>query len=139
MFHKKEFHDLVLSPHESTLGIQDAYDAGMWKTFLFNPLDSTEGFLSDPQNIALLLNIDWFKPYKRSEYKVSAVMLTILNLPREERFKDKWTMIVGIIPGPTEPKGNINTYLKPLVDDLLSLCGVAYICTQMEVLRKHVY
>lgn len=50
-------------------------------------------------------------------------MLTILNLPREERFKDKWTMIVGIIPGPTEAKSNINTYLKPLVDDLLSLWG----------------
>ena len=102
--HKKEFRDLVLSPHESTLGIPDA--------FVFSPLDNTEAFLSDPKNIALLLNIDWFKPYKRSEYKVSAVMLTIINLPREERFKDKWTMIAGIISGPTEPKGNIKTLIS---------------------------
>ena len=29
--------------------------------------------------------------------------------------------VVGIIPGPTEPKGNINSYLKPVVDDLMSL------------------
>ena len=50
MFHKKEFRDLVLSPHESTLGIQDIYDADMWKTFLFNRLDNTEAFLSDPKN-----------------------------------------------------------------------------------------
>ena len=46
MFHKKEFRDLVLSP---TLGIQDAYDADMWKTFLFNPLDSTKAFFLIPK------------------------------------------------------------------------------------------
>ena len=48
-------------------------------------------------------------------------MMTVLNVPRAERFKERWTMILGIIPGPTEPKGNINTFLKPLVDDLLLL------------------
>ena len=45
-------------------------------------------------------------------------MLSVLNLPRRERFRKKWTMIVGIIPGPTEPKIHLNTFLKPLVDDL---------------------
>ena len=30
-------------------------------------------------------------------------------------------MILGVIPGPTEPKGHINTFLKPIVDDLLDL------------------
>lgn len=43
-------------------------------------------------------------------------MMTVLNLPREERFKTKWTMI---LPGPTEPKVNINT----LVDNLMLLWG----------------
>ena len=65
--------------------------------------------------------MDWFKPFKRSEYKVAALMLSVLNLPRRERFRKKWTMIVGIIPGPTEPKIHSNTFLKPLVDDLLCL------------------
>ena len=41
---------------------------------------------------------------------------------------------VGIIPGPTEPKGNINTYLMPLVDDVMFVGW-----TQMEVSSKHVY
>ena len=59
-----------------------------------------------------------FKPFKRSEYKVSAIMMTVLNLPREVRFRKKWTMVLGVIPGPTEPKRNINTFLKPIVDDL---------------------
>ena len=48
-------------------------------------------------------------------------MISVLNLPRQERCKTKWTMIVGVIPGPSEPKGNINTSLAPLVDDLLLL------------------
>ena len=32
--------------------IQDVYDADMWKTFLFSPLDNTEAFLSDPKTFA---------------------------------------------------------------------------------------
>eukprot|EP00731_Ephydatia_muelleri_P008580 Em0004g918a len=80
-----------------------------------------DNILENQQNDILLLNVDWFKPFQRSEYKVSAIMMTVLNLPRSERFKSKWTMILGVIPGPTEPKGNINTFLKPIVDDLISL------------------
>ena len=48
-------------------------------------------------------------------------MLSVLNLPRRERFRKKWTMVVGILPGPTEPRIHLNTFLKPLVDDLLCL------------------
>ena len=59
--------------------------------------------------------------FKRSEYKVSAIMRTVLNLPRKERFKTEWTMILGVIPEPCEPKTHINTYLKPIIDDLLLL------------------
>ena len=99
----------------------DVYDATIWKEFSSSPLNPSVPFLSDPNNVALLLNVDWFKPFKRSEYKVSAIMMTVLNLPREERFKEEWKMVLGVIPGPTEPKGNINTFLKPLVDDLILL------------------
>ena len=35
-------------------------------------------------------------------------------------------MIVGIIPGPSKPSMNINSYLKPLVDELALLwAGIA--------------
>ena len=100
---------------------QDVYDGEIWKEFLENPLDTSVPFLSNQNNIGLMLNVDRFKPFKRSEYKVADLMMTVLNLPRAEKFKERWTMILGIIPGPTEPKGNINTFLKPLVDDLLLL------------------
>ena len=35
-------------------------------------------------------------------------------------------MVLGIIPGPTEPKGNINTFLSPIIEDLLLLWNGVY-------------
>ena len=51
-------------------------------------------FLSIPNNLCLGLNIDWFNPFEEN------------------------IILVGIIPGPNEPKDNINTYLAPLVREL---------------------
>ena len=45
--------------------------------------------------------------------------MSVLNLPRECRFKQENTILVGLIPGPHEPSHDINTFLKPLVEDLL--------------------
>ena len=47
--------------------------------------------------------------------------MVIENLPRGERFKPENVIVVGCIPGPKEPKGNVNSFLKPLVDELLEL------------------
>lgn len=49
------------------------------------------------------------------------IYLTILNLPRTLRYKTENLIIVGIIPGPREPEHNINSYLQPLVSELLTL------------------
>ena len=51
-------------------------------------------------------------------YSMGAIYLSILNLPRHLRFKEH---IVGLIPGPKEPKLAINSYLIPLVQELLLL------------------
>ena len=40
------------------------------------------------------------------------------NLPRSERYKEENVILVGIIPGPREPKRTINSFLAPLVKDL---------------------
>jgi len=66
------------------------------------------------------MNVDWFKPFKRSEYKVDGIYLNILNLPRTEQYNAKWTMLIGLIPGPAEPRENINSFLKLLVDDFMA-------------------
>ena len=49
------------------------------------------------------------------------IYLAIENLPRSERFKTENVILVGCIPGPREPKRNINTFLSPMVDELLEL------------------
>ena len=47
--------------------------------------------------------------------------LVLLNLPRLEIFKWKNVVVLGIIPGPKEPLLTINTYLKPIVNELLHI------------------
>ena len=95
MFKYKQFCVLLKQHRHNSDGILvDVYDGKLWKEFQANPLNPSESLLPNSNNISLLLNVDRFKPFKRSEYKVSAIMMTVLNLPRTERFKHKWTMVL---------------------------------------------
>lgn len=98
--------------------LKDVYDGLIWKEF--HTYDG-EPFLSEPFTFGLMMNIDWFKVYKHSEYKVGAIYLTIINLPRALRFRQENVILIGLIPGPCEPDLTVNTYLAPLVDELLKL------------------
>ena len=49
------------------------------------------------------------------------IYLAIENLPRSERFKVENIVLVGCIPGPREPKHDINSFLSPMVDELIEL------------------
>jgi hypothetical protein len=69
----------------------DIKDSLVWKEFS----DENANFFSKKYNFGLMLSVDWFRPFKRSEYKVAALLITVLNLPRKERFKKKWTIIAG--------------------------------------------
>ena len=42
-----------------------------------------------------------------------------MNLPYYLRFKRAFVILVGLIPGPRKPKRDINSYLRPLVGELL--------------------
>jgi hypothetical protein len=95
--------------------LEDIYDGNIWKEYqqcLGSP------FLSEPFSFAFVLNIDWFQPYTHTTSSIGVIYLTVLNLPRIVRYKRKNVILVGIIPGPHEPKDNINSFLKPLVDEL---------------------
>ncbi len=50
-----------------------------------------------------------------------SIYIAIQNLPRRVRYLTENVLLVGVIPGPHEPKGDINTYLKPLVNELKEL------------------
>ena len=76
------------------------------------------GTLSSTNLIGLLINIDWFQPFKHISYSVGVIYAVIINLPRSMRYKDENVVIIGIIPGPHEPKTHINSYLGPFVNEL---------------------
>lgn len=97
--------------------LQDVYDGKIWKEF---QVHDGVPFLSLPHNFAFTINLDWFQPFKHSTYSIGAIYLTIMNLPRTVRNKQENVLLVGLLPGPSEPS-NINGYLKPLVNELNEL------------------
>ena len=53
-----------------------------------------------------------------TEYSVGVIYLVVLNLPRSKRYLRENIILSAIIPGPTEPKLTMNSFLKPLVIEL---------------------
>ena len=91
-------------------------------------------FLSVPYNFGFILNIDWFQPYVHTQYSLGAIYLAVLNLSRSIRYLRENILLIGIIPGPKEPKKHVNTYLTPLVNDLKHLWnGVVMTNTKKEL------
>lgn len=93
--------------------LKDVYDGAVWKQFQSLFLSSLA--------VGVMLNIDWFQPYSHTVSSVGVVYLTIMNLSRHIRSKRENIILLGIIPGPGEPSHDINTYLTPLVEELLLL------------------
>ena len=102
----------------------DIYDGKVWHNF---KVVQGRPFLIQSNNLCLKLNLDWFNPFKHVQYSVGVIYLVVENLPRADRYKLENIIIVGCIPGPKEPKKHINTYLRPLVDELLGLWQGKYL------------
>ena len=96
--------------------LSDIYDGN-----ICNSYQQYEGqaLLSDSGFIALTMNMDFFQPYKHLQYSLGAIYCTVMNLPRTDRFKVENVLLIGLIPGSHEPEEDINSYLKPFVDELL--------------------
>ena len=93
----------------------DIFDGRVWKDFSSPEM---QNFLSSPHSYLLTMNVDWFQPYERHTYSLGAIYLTIQNLPRNVRFKPENVILVGVLPGPREPRRTVNSYLTPLVIEL---------------------
>ena len=114
----------------------DVYDGRVWKQFCGK---GKKRFLQYPGNFLLLMNMDFFQPFTHTTYSVGVIYCVILNLPRELRYKFENIIVISIIPGPQEPKLNINTYLKPFVEELQELYkGVVLPCPGGAVTQRHV-
>lgn len=95
--------------------LKDVYDGKIWSEFMnYNGTP----FLSKPFSFGLMINVDWFQPYKHVQYSVGAIYLIILNLPRHMRNKTENIILLGIMPGPHESSYNVNSYITPLVEEL---------------------
>lgn len=96
----------------------DVFEGRVWRDFqTFNG----SSFLASPRNYGFMLNVDWMQPFDHTPYSVGVLYLVLMNLPRSERFKRQNIFLVGIIPGPNEPRININSFLAPLVDEFIKL------------------
>ena len=103
------------SLNNGTDQIHDIYDGNIWKEFQYingNPA------LANKYVYGLMANVDWFQPFKLTQASVGAIYVTVLNLPYHCRFKRENTILLGIIPGPSEPSRDINQYLNPFVKEL---------------------
>ena len=113
----------------------DVYDGRVWKQFC----TEQNKFLQYPGNFLLLMNMDFFQPFTHTTYSVGVIYCVILNLPREIRYKFENMIVISVIPGPQEPKLNINTYLKPLVEELQELYkGVVLPCSDGITTQRHI-
>lgn len=96
---------------------RDVYDGRIWRELVNN-----KKYLQHRGELAFMLNLDWFQPFKNCTYSVGVLYLAINNLPRRIRFKSENIIVVSIIPGPGEPNTTqLYSYVKPLVDELLQL------------------
>lgn len=107
--------------------LADITDGRVWKE-LVSALSIEENAINI---LGLLINVDWFQPYKHVSYSVGVIYAVVTNLPRCLRYKNENVIIIGIIPGPHEPKLHINSYLGPLVSELLELKSGQWFITSM--------
>lgn len=116
---------------------RDVFDGRIWKDY--QTISGTP-FLTSEYSFALMLNVDWFEPFTHTKYPVGVIYLVVMNLPRHLRFKREHIILLGIIPGPCEPKHDINSFLQPLVEELLQFwTGVQLqVQTSIDVVEKTV-
>ena len=115
----------------------DVYDGEVWQKFCSQEFNN---FLCTPHSYLLNINVDWFQPFVRgTTYSTGAIYLTVQNLPRHERYLQSNLILVGLLPGPSEPKSTMNSYLTPLVEELHELWnGVVISESKQHYLVVHV-
>lgn len=96
--------------------MSDVYDGDVW-----HELRQPGELLYERGNVVLILNHDNFNPFNIKDYSMGAIYATIPNLPREERYKKENLILIGLIPGPKEVQGDINSFLSPLIAELREL------------------
>jgi hypothetical protein len=65
------------------------------------------------------MGTDDINPFKNNSiYSTWSIVLMILNLPRWLCNKQKYIIMSGLISGPQQLENDIDTYFRPLIEDL---------------------
>ncbi|XP_021726589.1 uncharacterized protein LOC110693724 [Chenopodium quinoa] len=83
-------------------------------------------FASEPRNVRLGLCTDGFAPHGQfgGQYSCWPVILTPYNLPPSMCMKRQFMFLSLLVPGPKNPKGNLDVYMQPLIHELKQLWEV---------------
>jgi len=73
--------------------------------------------LTDQRNFALSLGVDGVRPFQLAKISVFVILARILNTPPRSRGKKENTLLVAIVPGPTEMK-SVDPYLIPFLEEM---------------------
>ena len=77
-------------------------------------------FFSNLNNLGIILNLDWFAPYKYvSNYSVGLIYGVVANIKRHERYTQPNTFMLGVIPNLEKEPASVNSFLDLFVDDRL--------------------
>ncbi|XP_065857931.1 uncharacterized protein [Euphorbia lathyris] len=94
-------------------------DSEAWKHFN----NTNQSFAAESRNVRLGLSTDGFQPFGQSgkQYSSWPIILTPYNLPPWMCMKDKYMFLTALVPGPNNPKHNIDVFFQPLIYELLNL------------------
>ncbi|XP_021716595.1 uncharacterized protein LOC110684442 [Chenopodium quinoa] len=83
-------------------------------------------FASEPHNVRLGLCTDGFAPHGKfgGQYSCWPVILTPYNLLPSICMKRQFMFLSLLVPGPKNPKGNLDVYMQPLIEELKQLWEV---------------
>lgn len=91
--------------------VQDIWDGNFIKQL------KDEGFFSDKRDLALGVSMDGIQMFQIGDFEVTPVIITNFNLPPSERYNTTSQIVLGVIPGPSQPQ-DLNSFLWPIVDEL---------------------
>jgi hypothetical protein len=104
----------------------DLYDGSVWRELPANVHQPEGEKFFHPEkadsNLGFILNLDWFQPFEGTTHSTGVLYMVVANLPRDKRYLQENTLVVGIMPGPKEASlHQLNHYLAPLVNELEKL------------------
>ncbi|CAN1777819.1 hypothetical protein LINPERHAP1_LOCUS14199 [Linum perenne] len=101
--------------------IRHPRDSDAWKFFD----NAHPDFANEPRNIRLGLATDGFNPFgvQSSSHSTWPVILIPYNTPPWLCMKQTGLILSSIIPGKKQPGNDIDIYLQPLIEELLTLWG----------------